>query len=53
MFLQGKIPFYKIPECVQLVLAEADCKANERYTLEDVFQMEQTARNMVLEYCRV
>ncbi len=53
LFLQGKIPFYKIPECVQLVLAEADCKANERYTLEDVFQMEQTARNMVLEYCRV
>lgn len=52
LFLAGKIGFGQIGRAVGYVLGKMNCKDNGLYTLEEVLETTETARQMVLEYCK-
>lgn len=51
LFLAGKIGFGQIGRAVGHVLDKIDCKAEDVYTLNEVLETAEIAREMVLEYC--
>lgn len=52
LFLAGKIGFAQIGRAVGHVLEHINCKDDNLYTLEEVLATAETAREMVLEYCK-
>lgn len=52
LFLAGKIGFAKIGRAVGHVLENIHCQDSERYTLDQVLETAEIAREMVLEYCK-
>lgn len=51
LFLAGKIGFGQIGRAVGHVLDKIGCKAEDVYTLNEVLETAEIAREMVLEYC--
>ena len=52
LFLAGKIGFGDIGRSVGYVLDGLHCKEEDTYTLTEVLDTAETARQMVLEYCK-
>lgn len=52
LFLAGKIGFGEIGRSVGYVLDEQCCKEEDTYTLTEVLDTAEIARQMVLEYCK-
>ncbi len=53
LFLQNRIRYTKIADCVHEVLERFDGREKQAYTLEMVLEADRTAREMVLEYCGI
>ncbi len=53
LFLQNRIRYTKIADCVHEVLERFDGREKQAYTLEMVLEADRAAREMVLEYCGI
>lgn len=53
LFLQNRIRYTKIADCVHEVLERFDSGEKQVYTLEMVLETDRNAREMVLEYCGI
>lgn len=51
LFLNQKIRYHEIGNCVKYVLDHLKCDTQKSYSLDDVLRTDQAAREMVLAYC--